>query len=183
MNGHRPRPLPSMTSTLQTLRVPKGLWADLEETVIQQDRQFLTEVARSLGLPVAEVLKKCLGTGATQTIAVLIGSPTEEFGACPWWTRSEDGLWKPCLRSRLTPTTACQFHLHAATGPSSCLGSDALLDTLPTVKPMRFAQRIYWVSDGPDTCVYREDGMIESELVFKYIQHRGQRIGVAVDHS
>ena len=39
-------------SQLVTFRIPRGLWRDLEETVIQQDRQFLSEVARQLGLPV-----------------------------------------------------------------------------------------------------------------------------------
>ena len=170
-----------MTTTLQTFRVPKGLWLDLEETVIQQDRQFLTEVARQLGLPVADVLKKCLGTGAPHSIAVLVGSPTEEFGACPWWTRSEDGLWRPCMRSRLTPVTTCQIHLHATTDSSSCLDSDARIAALPTVKPIRFEQRLYWVSDDPNTYIYREDGTVEPTMRFKYIQHRGQRLCVVVD--
>jgi len=153
-----------------TLRIPRGLWADLEETIIQQDRQFLTEVARSLGLPVQEVLRKILGTGAPQPVAVLSG--TVDTDLCPWWTRSAHGLWRPCCRLRLNPTSACQEHMrnqHAAS-----LESD--LSALPTLQPVNYDGNIYWINE--DT-VYREDGTIEPSRKFKFIDHRGQRICVA----
>ncbi len=168
------------TLSLQTLRVPKGLWADLEETVIQQDRAFLSEVARSLGLPVAEVLRKVLGTGAPQPIAVLIGSPSEDPACCPWWIKSAAGCWAPCTRQRLNPTSACQIHLHAITGPTLGIRSDPRFVTLPTLSPVRYNGNIYWVSEDADTHVYREDGSIESDIAFKFIEHRGQRICVVV---
>ena len=155
-------------TTLQTMRIPRGLWADLEETVIHQDRQFLTEVARSLGLPVAEVLKKCL---VPEKVACLVGEPTEE--RCPWWYRSADGMWRPCGRLRLTPDGPCQTHQHAKAGPLTCLAPD--LADLPTLHPVSYEGLIYWVSDDPDAYTYREDGTI-SALEFKYIEHRGSRI-------
>jgi len=166
-------------TTLQTLRLPRGLWADLEETIIMQDRQFLSEVARSLGLPVADVLKKCLGTGNPQAVAVLLGASTEDDGCCPWWMRSAGGMWAPCTRLRLTPSTPCQLHQHTKVGPTACLGSDARLTTLPTLQPIRYKNEIYWVSDDPDAYIYREDGSIESSVEFKFIDHRDQRICVA----
>ena len=156
-----------MTS-LQTLRIPRGLWADLEETIIHQDRQFLTEVARTLGLPVAEVLKKCL---IPEKVACLIGEPTEE--RCPWWQRSTDGMWRPCGRLRLTPQEPCQLHQHGTA--DSCLASD--LSDLPKLQPVSYEGVIYWISDDPDVYTYREDGTI-STLEFKFIEHRGSRICV-----
>lgn len=165
-------------TTLQTLRLPRGLWADLEDTVIQQDRQFLTDVARSLGLPVPEVLRKCLGTGAPQ--AVLIGSPNDEAGSCPWWSRTDDGCWRPCGRLRLSPLSPCQLHTHAAKGPALCLGSDRYLTTLPTLNPILYEGELFWVSGDPDIPVYREDGTIEPDREFKFIDHQGQRICVRV---
>jgi hypothetical protein len=149
--------------TLQTLRLPRGLWADIEETVIHQDRQFLTEVARSLGLPVADVLRKCLGTGADQKVTIV----GEDPGACPWWTET-NGLWRSCTRLRLTPTTACQHHRN----PVGCrLGSD--LD-LPDAVPLLFEGEIYYVGET----VWREDGEIVP-LRFKRIGHLGRRLWVA----
>ena len=151
-----------MTS-LQTLRLPRGLWTDIEETVIRQDRQFLTEVARSLGLPVADVIRKCLGTGADQSVAIV----GEDPGACPWWTET-NGLWRPCPRLRLTPTTACQGHRN----PVGCCLRSAL--NLPEAVPVRFEDEIYYVADT----VWREDGEIVP-LKFKVIGHHGRRLWVA----
>lgn len=147
--------------------MPRGLWADLEETVILQDRQFLTEVARALGLPVNEVLKKCL---APQATTCLVGEPTED--RCPWHQRSTDGMWRPCGRLRLTPETPCQLHQHAKT--TTRLAAD--LADLPTLQPVSYKDLVYWVPEDPDVHTYREDGSIEHVLEFKYIEHRGQRI-------
>ena len=158
-------------TTLQTLRIPRGLWTDIEETVIQQDRQFLTEVARSLGLPVPEVLRRCLGTGAPH--AILTGSADTEI--CPWWNLSVDGLWQPCGRLRLTPTSPCQ--LHQIPG-SAALGSS--LSHLPTLQPVKYNGEIYWIGDD---VVYRENGRVESDIQFKFIDHQGQRICIAVRSS
>jgi len=159
-------------TNLQTLRIPRGLWADLEESVIHQDRQFLTEVARALGLPVGEVLKKCL---APQATVCLIGT-CDELTQCPWWQRSTDGMWRACGRLRLTPDSPCQLHKHAKAGPLTRLAAD-LVD-LPILQPVNHDGIIYWMSDDPEANTYREDGTI-STLEFKYIEHRGQRTLVA----
>lgn len=160
------------TLTLQSLRVPKGLWTDLETTVIQQDRAFLTEVARDLGLPIAEVLRRCLGTGAPQQIAVLSGSPTEDPGCCPWWTRSDDGCWMPCKRLRLTPTAGCQ--IHTKTNEQNRLGSDPHLASLPVLQPFRYEGQLFWFLQGLP--VFREDGSREPTHRFTFVNFRGQRM-------
>ena len=164
----------SPIATPTTLRIPRGLWADLEETVIQQDRQFLTEVARSLGLSAAEVIRKVLGSGAAQTVQVLSGEADTE--RCPWWDRIGAGLWRPCCRPRLSATQPCQ--MHGQKTPSTCLGADAYLATIPDTFPISYNGTIYWVSDEPDTHVFREDGTIETERTFTRIEHRGHRIWV-----
>jgi hypothetical protein len=156
--------------TPQTLRIPRGLWTDLEETVIQQDRQFLTEVARSLGLSVPEVLRKCLGTGAPQTVQVL----TADCDQCPWWSR-EGNLWRPCPRQRLTPTSACQ--MHGTTTETQQLGSSPLLASIPTATPVQYNGEIYWLHES-EQIVFNEAGLQEPTLAFKFIDHRGQRICV-----
>ena len=148
--------------THQTLRIPRGLWADLEETVILQDRQFLSEVARSLGLPVQEVLRKCLGSGAPQSIPVVM----EEGGSqCPWWAKSEEGCWRRCRRQRASPTTPCHVHAHAVTSTRLRLDNDPYLADLPTMLPVIYQGSIYWF--GPNTAVYREDGSVVSDISFR----------------
>ena len=163
------------------MRIPRGLWADLEQTIIHQDRQFLTDVARSLGLPVAEVLRKCLGTGAPQKVAVLSGSPTDDPGVCPWWARSEHGLWRPCARRRLSPTLACEAHLHTKTDTHHCLGSDESLTTLTTLQCVRYNKELYWFfADASSPRVYREDGSIATGISFKFTNFRGRRICIPI---
>ena len=170
--------------TSLTLRIPKGLWADLEETVIQQDRQFLTEVARSLGLPVPEVLRRCLGTGATTPIPVLwISSPDQEE-TCPWWSSTPNGaLWRPCHRPRMAPTLPCCRHDGVSHSGLHRLASDSFIAALPKRWPIRFRSVIVWADpDGIEPAVY-EDGRPELEGQFRFIQHRGKRIALFIKNA
>lgn len=154
------------------LRMPRGLWADLETTIIQQDRQFLTEVARALGLPVADVIKRCLGTGAPQ--AVLVGET--ETDPCPWWNKI-GYLWKPCGRARLTATTPCPVHTHSKPSPTLCLGSDDQLAAVEVAKPFIWNGDLYWCAESSTV---REDG-IAVPFSFKQIEHRGKVFHVKID--
>ena len=161
------------------MRIPRGLWKDLEESVIQQDRQFLTDVARSLGLPVADVLRKVLGTGASQLVQVLTSA--DDADQCPWWDRVGEGLWRPCCRQRMSATQPCQIHVRV--GPSNArLGIDSRVTNLPTLNPVLYEGIIYWVSDDPDVCVFREDGVIAHDLEFKKVLFRGKKT-YAVTHD
>lgn len=144
------------------LRMPRGLWEDLEHTIIQQDRQFLTEVARSLGLSVAEVIRRCMGTAGSPQAALLA---PDTLDPCPWHDLLGDGLWRPCTRQRLRPAGPCQFHEQP--GPNSSLD----VGDIGTVYPYRYNGRIYWTADNdndndndPDPVVFREDGTMETEF-------------------
>jgi len=149
---------------IQTMRIPRGLWTDLEETVIQQDRQFLSEVARSLGLPVQEVLRKCLGSGAPHAIQVTLD---QEGLQCPWWTRTSDGCWSRCRRQRTSPTGPCHVHIHTNTDIHR-LDTDPYLANIMAVHPVRYQGSIYWF--GPNTCVYGEDGTMIPTISFRIIK-------------
>jgi hypothetical protein len=161
--------------THKMFKMPKGLWTDFEETIIQQDRQFLTEVARNLGLPVPEVLRRCLGIGSPQ--AILVGE--DETDACPWWIRQGYGLWRPCSRQRLTATTPCHFHTRSTPNHEQCIGTDPRLAAITEAKPMNWNGEIYWVTD---TDTYHEDGRLSS-VKFKQIDHRGSPLYVAVKNE
>jgi hypothetical protein len=160
------------TTSQQTisLRVPRGLWQDLEETVIQQDRQFLTEVARSLGLPVAEVLRKCLGTGgATQSIPVLWSEygQTEAPEACPWWDCHGDGLWRRCPRLRLSASLPCALHERWSPSTSTArIDTDPFLRTLPVRTPVSWKGTLYWVDPTATDPPLREDGTVDATCQF-----------------
>lgn len=165
---------------MKTFRIPKGLWADLEETVIHQDRSFLTDVARSLGLPVAEVLRKCLGSGANQSIPVLWladsdpGLDTECL--CPWWDLY-GSLWRKCPRQRLSPTLPCYKHERTHSSPVSKILSSTELQQLPTRFPVRRNGALYWVSETEPTAL-SEDGYPLMGWTCRIFQHEGRRIAV-----
>lgn len=167
--------------TTITLRLPRGLLNDLEETVIHQGRQFLTEVARSLGLPAKDVIRVCLGTGAPQIIPVLWGS-TKEEKQCPWWDLCGEGLWRHCPRRRLTATHPCQIHATAAaataataaTAAACRLGTDPFIKALPVYHPVRHAGVIYWINRSHPADAYTENG--RQTTGFFWAEDHGKRV-------
>ena len=164
---------------MKTFRIPKGLWDDLEQTVIHQDRSFLTDVARSLGLPVQDVLRKCLGTGANQAIPVVWCSGAEEADAterCPWWDMHGE-LWRPCPRHRLSPTLPCYKHERTKTSDVAKIHSDPYLQQLPLRFPVRKDGTLYWCSET-DPIPLAEDGTPVSEWTCRIVMHAGSRIAI-----
>jgi hypothetical protein len=157
--------------TIQTLRIPRGLWADLEETTIQQDRQFLISVARELHLPVADVLRRCLGMGTMHGVPTLWGAPTEEL--CPWWDCHGDGLWRRCPRLRLSPTLPCQMHERCVPCPMARLDSDPFIRALPVSVAVRWDDTLYWVD--PDGNARTEDGALCEHLRFRRVRFQGRQ--------
>jgi hypothetical protein len=149
-----------------TLRIPRGLWKDLEDTVIQQDRQFLTEVARTLGLPVAEVLRKCLGSGAPQPVLWTSSAEEDKETQCPVWTL-HGFLWKPCARIRLSPTKCCP--LHEPIPPTARLASE--IKDLPIRTPVRYEGTLYWFHKGSP--LLHEDGSIVATGTLRAVDFRG----------
>lgn len=163
--------------SLQTLRLPRGLWEDLEQTIISWDRMYLTEVARELNLPVQEVLRRILGTGSAQKVAVLMAA--DSLDTCPWYDCLGDGLWRPCARQRMTATGPCQFHERP--GSLSKLDVDVLSLGLGVVTPYRYKGRIYWSSEEPGSPVFREDGTLETGFRFGYFTNvDGERLPICI---
>jgi hypothetical protein len=167
---------------LQTLRIPRGLWNDLETTIIQQDRQFLSEVARQLGLPVQEVLRRCLGSsGVSQTLPVLWApSASAEPDVCPWWECHGDGLWRRCPRLRLSSTLPCQIHERCTPCPLARLHTDPYIRGLPTRIPVRWDSELYWVDPTGERPPFREDGSTETRGNFKQIEFEDEKVWVWV---
>jgi hypothetical protein len=161
----------------QVLRIPRGLWNDLEETVIQQDRQFLTTVARELGLPVNDVLRRCLGMGAPQPVPVLWGTPDLDSTTdlCPWWECHGQGLWRRCPRLRVAATMPCQIHERCTPCPLSRLDSDPEMRRMSWVIPLRVGEVLYWVDPENRLPPRNEDGSLCTTRRFKCIQRDGEK--------
>ena len=150
------------TATL-SLRIPRGLWHDLEDSVYQQDRQFLTEVARSLGLPPADVIRRCIGTmGESKVVPLLWAPPTSTAPAtCPYWECHGDGLWRRCPRIRLSDTLPCAQHERTTAGtPHTKHATDAELAAMPWRTPVRYEGDLYWVDPTGIAPPYNEQGFV-----------------------
>lgn len=169
----------SSLSITRSLRLPRGLLRDLEDTVIQQDRLFLAEVARTLGLPTQEVIRRCLGTGAPQPTPVLWAPhDSDDHECCPWWEMHGDGLWRRCPRMRLCPTLPCQIHERSTPCPLTRLNSDPHIRNLPRYEPVSWNDEIYWMDPTGEHATFREDGSVDRTGTFRYITHEGERICV-----
>ena len=177
-----------------TLRLPRGILEDLQETVIQQDRQFLTEVGLSMGLTRQEItamIRTVLGTGAPQAIPVLWAPPawdptdtddTDDAEArpykhfCPWWERHGEGLWRRCPRHRIGPQLPCPIHERSLPCPLTRLYTDPVIRELPLLHPVTHDGRLYWTRDAPAAPCYNEDGTIPTEGTIHYVTFRGERV-------
>ena len=154
------------------MRIPRGLWEDLVTATAQQDEQFLTEVARSLGLNPQEVKAKCLYVPPpadrpnarivpTVAVPVLLGPPAT--GRCPWWECHGTGLWRRCPRARLTKTLPCAIHERCTPCPLTRLDNDPIIRALPTYAAARYKGQLFWynpkdLKEPP----FREDGLRET---------------------
>jgi hypothetical protein len=175
------------TTTNERLRIPRGLWDDLISATAQQDEQFLTEVARSLGLDPREVKAKCLYVPPPAdrpnarivplaTVPVLLGPPIA--GRCPWWECHGEGLWRRCPRARLTKTLPCAIHERSTPCPLTRLDNDPIIRALPTYKPIRHKGHLYWYNPADLTeAPFREDGVREHgvRIVFLTDEEDGER--------
>lgn len=161
-----------------SMRIPKGLWDDLEETVIHQDRLFLTDVARSCGLPVQEVLKRCLGTGSLQSVPTLWIPPESSEEACPWYDCHGGNLWKRCTRMRLSPSLPCYKHERTVRSAVNRTHDDPFIRSLPSFVPVRRNGILYWVDPSRKGATLHEDGSPVMDGEIRFTTYNGRRVAI-----
>lgn len=145
--------------------------------MIQQDRQFLTEVARSLGLPVQDVLRRCLGTTGTAVPTLWSSPELDTFSdLCPWWECHGSGLWRRCPRLRLAPAVPCQIHERSVPGPLLRINSDPHIVDLPWYTPVTWNDNLYWVDPTGDGRAFHEDGRLVTGGTFRRLTVGEERV-------
>jgi len=131
-------------------RIPALLWESLQDLCFKQDRQFVQDVSRIIGVPVDDIRKRVLGVRGTKT-AVLV-----EEG--PYWAKKqccgmvhEDVFWKRC--GFVSEANGfCWTHQD----PAPLRYDDPSFATLPTLSPYRLEGAVVWVRK--DGTVYTETG-------------------------
>jgi hypothetical protein len=159
-----------------TLRIPQGLWNDLETSIIKKDQQFLKEVARSLGLPIQDVLRKCLTGKPTQVPVLWMNHDDPQ--QCPWYT-SRGSLWFPCQRKRLSPNLPCCIHERPS--ENTCLNTDPILQSAIRRIPVTRNKCLYWVDPQSGSALH-ENGMLDSSGIFIITLFKGKRIAIWKPH-
>jgi hypothetical protein len=152
------------------IRIPRGLWEDLEVSVMKQDRQFISDVARALGLPVQEAIRKCLGPALTPLPTLWIHDSNVE-DICPWLTL-RGALWTPCVRPRLSPTLPCCYH---EKDKDAKLKTDPDIVAAPRRYPVKREGILYWVDPTGEAPPLYEDGTVAPGQ-FRFSQHKGKKI-------
>jgi hypothetical protein len=165
------------TQPALTLRMPRGLWDDFAATVYQQDRQFLLDVARDLGLPPREVLDRCLGRlGPTSVPCLWTPARAEPPDACPYWTCCGDSLWRRCPRTRLSDSLPCALHERSTGGTKH--QSDPDLQAMPWLIPLRDGENLVWVDPAGVEPPRTEDGRPLADLRYRRILVQGDHVWV-----
>ena len=136
----------------KTRRIPAALLESLQEVCYRQDVQFLREVSKLIGVPVAELKQRILGknTGFPTTMLVEEG---------PWWEGTQciameqkGSLWFRCS-SYAESGSQCWMHRRPM-----MTYNDPMFTTLPQYTPARIEGRVVWVDK--DGLVYNEFGEI-----------------------
>jgi hypothetical protein len=126
-------------------RMPIGLLDHIQTVCARQDQQFITDVARILGLsgPAAhEMRRKIIGTLGTPTLVCTEPNPWWVDTQCPIMIKSRCGMWTRC-GSTCESTGTCWQH-RVTKKP---LHTDPAFAQMESRTPFRYDGDLYWVSE------------------------------------
>lgn len=168
-----------MEISFETLRIPRGLWKDLEDTIIESDKKFLEEISRTLGLNKNEVFAHCGygkgGGGERKSIPCCIlgieQDDSDEKLRCPWYSKIGH-IWEPCIHLRMSESTPCPLHIFTNPSNKYALRNSPFIQSLPVVQKIFYNDDLYWVlfNGKQTTHVFREDGTLDETLKFRWIK-------------
>lgn len=132
------------TSTHTTVRrMPVGMLDHLQTICARQDQQFITDVARILGLPAAEMRRKILGTLGTPTLVCTESDPWWMGTQCPIMVQcSHTNMWSRCGHMSEAHGT-CWRHRFTKTP----VFTDPQFAEMDKRTPFRLDGELYWVAE------------------------------------
>lgn len=126
-------------------RMPVGLFDHIQTVCARQDQQFITDVARILGLPGAaahDMRRKILGTLGTPTLVCTESNPWWTGTQCPIMIQSPCGMWTRC-------GSVCESHGKCWQHRKSKkpVYTDPAFAEMESRTPFRYDGELYWVSE------------------------------------
>ena len=126
-------------------RMPIGLLDHIQTVCARQDQQFITDVARILGLSgvaAHDMRRKILGTLGTPTVVCTETNPWWVDTQCPIMIQSRCGMWTRC-GSTCESTGACWNHRST----KKPVHTDPVFAEMESRTPFRYDGDMYWVSE------------------------------------
>ena len=145
-----------------TRRMPIGLLDHIQTICARQDQQFITDVARILGLNAAaanDMRRKVLGTLGSQTLVFTESNPWWVGTQCPIMIQSPCGMWVRCSRTcENRGNGKCFKHRNS----KKRVHTDPVFSEMESRTPFRYEDELYWV--GADGSVLDSTGTREMDF-------------------
>jgi hypothetical protein len=132
-----------MESTVR--RMPVGLLDHIQTICARQDQQFISDVARILGLGAAganDMRRKILGTLGTPTLLFTESNPWWVGTQCPIMIQSPCDMWVRC-GNMCESSGKCLKHRNS----KKRVYTDPIFAEMKTRTPFRHDDELYWVGD------------------------------------
>ena len=88
-------------------KVPRLLWENFESVLLAQSKRYISELAKRLGVPERELIKKVLPT--SDSLKVIIQDTQAECNQCKAYIQ-QDKLTVFCRKATAYGTEYCSFH-------------------------------------------------------------------------
>lgn len=151
--------------TTEPQYIPALLWDSLQTICYQLDAKFVTDVAKLIKVPAAELKRRVLGTRGMKTAVTVADGPWWMGQQCPLM-ESHNSLWKRC-GSYCDASGFCMKHSGFKQGSSVLRHKDdSYIKHMPRRIPVRADDEIVWACEKTGT-VY--NGLGECLPDYKYI--------------
>jgi len=144
----------------QTQHIPAALWKSLQDICWTQDRKFIQDVSRIIGVDSADVMRRVVGRRGEPNIVLVDKDPWWMGTQCTIMERGLDGgkLWRRC--NKLGESNSYCWNHRNFTKPSAFIKKvgDSYFDRLLKRYPVRVLDEIVWVCEKGT--VLGEDGRL-----------------------
>lgn len=134
-------------------KVPRLLWENLESVLLAQSKRYISELAKRLGVPERELIKKVLPT--SDSLKVIIQDTQSESNQCKAYVQ-QDKLTVYCRKASAYGSEYCPFHrnkrMHIIEGTNPI--------PIQKIKDMNTIESL-WISG---TTLYNSNGNIVGKI-------------------
>ena len=131
---------------IENQRIPLGLWDSLQEVCAQNDRRFIKDVARIIGVDASDIRKRVFGVRGIQTTVAVEDGPWWSAAQCPVMTKQVGCMWQRCT-ANCSPSGFCWDHRTFRPSDFLKLHTDSFFQSLDKRHPYMYNDEVVWVSE------------------------------------